>query len=129
MDDIKLQVTIVKKDCDTNGDIAKLSQQLRKDLLMLDVKNVDYLCREKSVEGTKTGDIISWETLIITLATSGGVISTFINFILGWIKRNNGRTVRLELNGNKLEVTGLSTDEQKRLIEIWLKRNGGILIK
>jgi len=129
MDDITLQVTLNKDEHETDSDIAKLSQQLRSELLKLNIENVDYQRKENLVNGTKAGDIISWETLIITLAASGGVISTLINFILGWVKRNEGRGVTLELNGNKLEVTGLSANEQKELIETWLKRNGGILLK
>ena len=129
MDDIKLQVTVNKVENDTNTEIAKLSKQLRIELLKLNVKDVDYLREENSAEGAKTGNVISWEILVITLAASGGVITTFINFILGWVKRNEGRTVTLELNGNKLEVTGLSISEQKELIDVWLKRNGGVLLK
>lgn len=129
MDEIMLQMTLTGDKYDSNDDITKLSQQLRKDLLSLNIKNVDYLRKENLANGTKTGAIISWETLIITLAASGGVITTLVNFILGWVKRNEGRSVILELNGNKLEVSGLSASEQQELIETWLKRNSGILLK
>ena len=129
MNEITLHLTLSKDEYDTNIEIAKLSQQLRSELLKLNIENVDYHRKENLVNGTKAGDIISWETLIITLAASGSVISTLINFILGWVKRNEGRGVTLELNGNKLEVTGLSANEQKELVEIWLKRNSGVLLK
>ena len=129
MNEITLQLTLNKDEHDTNTEIAKLSRQLRSELLKLNIENVDYRRKENLVDGTKAGEIISWETLIITLAASGGIISTLINFILGWVKRNEGRGVTLELNGNKLEVTGLSASEQKELIETWLKRNSGVLLK
>jgi len=129
MDDFILHITLNRDEHDNNSNIAKLSQQLRNDLLKLNVKDVDYLLKENSMNGTKAGDIISWETLIVTLAASGGVITTLVNFIIGWLKRNEGRSVVLELNGNKLEVSGLSASEQKELIETWLKRNSGILLK
>jgi len=129
MDEISLHLMLRKDEYDSDSDLAKLSQQLMSELQNLKIKKIDHLRKENLINGTKAGDVISWETLIITLAASGGVISTLINFILGWIKRNEGRTVILELNGNKLEVTGLSSDEQKELIETWLKRNTGILLK
>lgn len=129
MDNITLHMTLTKDEYDTNSDIAKLSQQLIGELVKLNIESVDFVRKESLEDGTKAGDVISWETLIITLAASGGVISTFINFILGWAKRNEGRTVVLELNGNKLEVAGLSSNEQKELVETWFKRNGGLLIK
>lgn len=129
MDNITLQLTLKKDELDSNNEIAKLSQQLISEIKNLNIESVDHARKDDLINGTKAGDVISWETLIITLAASGGVISTFINFLLGWLKRNEGRTVLLELNGNKLEVTGLSPSEQKELIETWLKRNGGILLK
>ena len=129
MDKITFQIVLSKDEDDAEYDFAKLSQQFRDELLKLKVENVDYQFKDGDIKGAKTGNVISWETLLITLATSGGVISTFVNFLLGWIKRNEGRSVTLELNGNKLEVTGLSQSEQKELIEVWLKRNGGILLK
>lgn len=129
MDNITLHMTLKKDEYDTNSDIAKLSQQLIGELVKLNIESVDFVRKESLEDGTKAGDVISWETLIITLAASGGVISTFINFILGWAKRNEGRTVVLELNGDKLEVTGLSSNEQKELVETWFKRSGGLLVK
>ncbi len=129
MDNIILHMTLVKDEYDSNSDIALLSQQMRDNLLKLPVKDVDYLRKENLSNGTKAGDIISWETLIVTLAASGGVITALINFILGWVKRNESRSVILEIDGNKLEVSGLSASEQKDLIETWLKRNSGILLK
>jgi hypothetical protein len=36
--------------------------------------------------------------------------------------------VTLEIDGDKLEVTGLSSEEQQRLINAWLSRHGGIVI-
>ncbi|MBT3323253.1 MAG: hypothetical protein HN392_13295 [Anaerolineae bacterium] len=129
MENIKLSLTLGRNQHDTSDEIAKLSQQLMNEILKLNIENADYLREEKTKKGSKAGDVISWETLLITLAASGGVISTFINFILGWSTRNEGRSVVLELNGDKLEVTGLSASEQKKLIETWLKRSGGILLK
>ena len=117
-----LLITINKDKDDTSDDIAQLSQQLRNELLGFKVESIEHQRNQNMAQGTKAVETISWETLIVTLAASGGIITTIINFILAWVKRNEGRSVTLELNGNKLEVTGLSSNEQKVLIETWLKR-------
>jgi hypothetical protein len=54
------------------------------------------------------------------LAASGGALTTIINLIQS--KLTKDRSVTLEIDGDKLEVTGISSEDQKRLIDDWLKR-------
>ncbi len=96
--------------------------QLRDELMDLDVENVDLVCSGDVPANAKAGDPISWGTLLLTLAASGGVITTLINSVQSWLIRNDRKSITLELDGDKLDLKGVSTEEQKRLINEWLKR-------
>ncbi|MCP4269281.1 MAG: hypothetical protein GY777_27550 [Candidatus Brocadiaceae bacterium] len=102
--------------------------RLRNELLDLDVEKVELLKAGDVPEGAK-GDPVSWGTLLLTLAASGGVITTLINSAQAWLTRNDRKSITLEINGDKLDIKGVSTDEQTRLINEWLSRNSDREIK
>ena len=71
----------------------------------------------------KAGDPITWGTLLLTLAASGGVLTTLINALQSWLTRHDRHKLSLEIGSDKLEVTGISSEEQRRVIEAWLSRH------
>ena len=114
-------------DTDTE-EVAELTEQLRRELSELDVDAVDLVRAGEAPEGAKAGDPIAWGELLVTLAASGGALVTLIGTLQSWITRHERRSVTLEIDGDTLEVTGISSEEQRRLINTWLSRHGGIVI-
>ena len=108
-------------DTDTE-DLERLTRQLREELSELDVQ-ADLMSGEPAPANTKAGDVITWGTLLLTWAASGGAITTLINVLQGWLTRHDRRCITLEINGNKLQVTGITSAEQQRLIEAFLRRH------
>jgi hypothetical protein len=43
--------------------------------------------------------------------------------IQGWLGRSQQRSVKLELDGDVLELTGVSSRDQQRLVDEWLRRH------
>lgn len=82
---------------------------------------------QNSVPGAK-GDTLQWGTILVTLAASGGVLTSLITVLQAWLARHEKRSLVLEIDGDKLEITGMSNAEQKELVEIWLKRHTGVLL-
>jgi hypothetical protein len=102
------------------ADGEELNQQLQQELRELDEVTFE-LARTEAPAGTKSGLApIDWTTVFVTLAASGGVLTTLINLIQS--KLTKDRSVTLEVDGDKLTVTGISSEDQKRLIDDWLKR-------
>ena len=66
-------------DTDTE-DLERLTRQLREELSELDVQ-ADLMSGEPAPANTKAGDVITWGTLLLTLAASGGAITTLINVL------------------------------------------------
>lgn len=104
-------------------EIEELARQLRRELLELDTESVEHAAQGKTPESAKAADAFAWGTLALTLAASGGVISALINTVQSWLARSEARSVSLEINGDKLEIKGISSEDQNRLIRAWLARH------
>ena len=107
-------------------EMEQLTRQLRDELLELNIKEVALVRAGKTPAKAKAGDPIIWGSLLLTLA-SGGVLTGVITFLQSWLSRRDQRKISLEINGDKLELTGISSKEQKRLIDLWLRRNSRIV--
>jgi hypothetical protein len=51
------------------------------------------------------------------------MLSSAVEVVRCWLSGRSQRSVKLEIDGDVLEVTGLSTDDQRALISAWLARN------
>ncbi len=120
---IQLTITLnAEPDIDTE-DLERLTRQLRDELLELDVQ-ADFVTGGPAPTNAKAGEVIEWGALLLTLAASGGVITTLINAIQAWLtNRNQPATVTVEMGGDKLQITGNPSPEQRRLIEAFLHRH------
>jgi Effector Associated Constant Component 1 len=96
-----------------------LAEQLRRDLLESEVGDVRRPERGEARSGAK-GDLLAWAELVVTLT---GGLPTLVAVIRAWAQRGSGRRVTLELDGDKLEVSGASSEQQERLINSWLQRH------
>jgi len=120
---IQLTVTLDAEPDTDAEDLERLTRQLRDELSELDVQ-ANFVAGGPAPANTKAGDVIEWGTLLLTLAASGGVITTLINAIQAWLtNRNQPAAVTVEMGGDKLQITGNPTDEQQRIIEAFLHRN------
>jgi hypothetical protein len=45
--------------------------------------------------------------------------------VQSWLSRSRQRSIKLELGGDVLELTGVGSDEQRRLTDEWLRRHDG----
>lgn len=118
---IKLMLTI-EASCDIDEDMLEnFVKQLRDDLLQLDIDSVDHIPADIIPEGAK-GDAEILGTLIVLLAASKGVLTTVINAVQSWMSAREQRCVIMEIDGDKLTLTGIPSKDQQRIINAWLKR-------
>ncbi len=109
-------------------ELEQLTRQLRGELTELDVETVNLVRAGEAPRGAKAGDPITWGALLVALTASGGVLTTLIGALQSWLTRHERRSVTLEIDGDKLEVTGISSEEQQRLTNAWISRHTGILV-
>jgi hypothetical protein len=99
--------------------------QLKEELQALETTSVDLVKKSSAPAGAKAaGDPAFLGTLLLTLAASGGVLTTLISALSSWLTRNNACSITLEIGGDKLEIKGASAPTQERLTNAWVERHG-----
>jgi Tfp pilus assembly protein FimV len=107
------------------ADAEELDQQLRwlrEDLLELDVQAVDRVSSQAAPEGAKAPAADLASTLVIALSNSA-VLAALVGVLRTWLSRGSGRKVKLQIGADSIEIEGLSTADQDKLIEQWIARN------
>lgn len=115
--EIKLSINSHKSD---DEHLLQLTMLLRDELEQLDIEKITTPSHASQPEGAKSGDVFSWGLLLLTLAASGGVLSTLITALKSWVLRQNECSVKIEIDGDVLEIKGVDSEEQRRIIERWL---------
>ena len=98
----------------------ELARALRDELLQLDVDAVDRP-ETAAPDGTRGAGAVELGTLLVTFGQSAlGIVTSTI---ARWVARRGGRSVTLELDGDRIELSGVSADDQRRLIETFVARH------
>jgi hypothetical protein len=114
---------VVGPDADTE-DVAEATLQLRRELLDLDVDAVELPRAGEPPPGTRAVDSAAISALVVTLAQSQ-LLTAVVAAVQSWLSRSPRRSIKLELGGDVLELTGVASDEQRRLTDEWLRRHDG----
>ncbi|MDQ4146054.1 MAG: hypothetical protein M3198_20370 [Actinomycetota bacterium] len=106
-------------------EVAELTLQLREELLQLDIESADLVTAENVPAGAKAGEALALGALLVSLASSApALLGAVVKAVESWVGRMGHRSVKLELDGDVLEVTGVSSRQQQDLIQAWLARLG-----
>jgi len=105
-------------------EVAEATLQLRRELLDLDVEAVELPRAGEPPPGTRAVELAALGALAITFSQSQ-MLSPVVAAIRSWLAGSQQRSIKLELDGDALELTGLSSKEQRRLVDEWLGRHEG----
>jgi len=111
----------VGRDDDTE-EVAEATLQLRRELLDLDVEAVEVPRAGEPPPGTRAVELAALGALVVTLAESQ-LLTPVVAAVRSWLAGQPQRSIKLELDGDVLELTGLSSTEQRRLADEWLRRH------
>ena len=118
--DLSLQIT-AGPDADAQ-ELFDLAQDLRRELLELEVENVELARGAAPPPGAKAVDALEAGRLVVELAASSGLLASLVSVLTSWFSRPH-RSVKLEFDGDTLELTNVSSADQKRLIDEWIARH------
>lgn len=118
---ISIQVDI-GPDSDAH-EVDELTSKLRHQLLQLDVAAVERPTLGPAPPDTRGVDAASVGALIVQVGTGAAAILPVIKTVQNWLSGSKNRRVKLQIAGDTLEVTGLSSDEQERLISVWIAQH------
>ncbi len=116
----------VKATADADAEeLAQLTNRLRDELLDLDVDAV-YAASGGEAPGSSKGlDLLAAGGLVVRFVLRQELLQSIIDGIRSWLGRQHARSIKLTLDGDSLELTGVSSAEQDRLVELWVMRHGG----
>lgn len=103
----------------------RATQRLRTELLELDVDRVELVRGAQAPPGAKAGEGFSWGELLLKLTPSWETLATVIEAAREWLGRSGGHSITLEVDGDRIEVTGVSSEAQERLVDAWIRRHSG----
>jgi hypothetical protein len=103
-------------------EIARATRQLRHDLLDLDVDAVEAPQAGKPPPGSKGADMSALGVLVVNIADSQ-LLAAMVTAVRSWLASSPRRSIKLQLGNDALELTGVSSKEQRRLTDEWLARH------
>ena len=105
-------------------EVAEATLQLRRELLDLDVYGVDLPQAGEPPPGTRAVELAALGALAVTVAQSQ-LLGPVVAAVRSWLAGAPQRSIKLELDGDVLELSGVSSKEQRRLTDEWLRRHTG----
>ncbi len=103
-------------------EVAEATLQLRRELLDLDVDSVDLAAAGQPPPGTRGVELAALGALLVSV-TQSQMLAPVLAAIRSWLGGGPQRSIKLELEGDTLELTGISSTEQRRLVDEWLQRH------
>lgn len=107
-----------------DADVAELDDatlNLRRELLQLDVDRVDRATGGPPPPGARSAEVAVVGTLLVSAGQE--LVSAVIHTALDFVRRGFNRRVTIEIGGERLELTGASSDQQQRLVDAFLERH------
>lgn len=107
----------------SDEELYELSARLRQELLEADVIDVRRLRDGNAPPGARAVDVQSLGSLLMTVSSSAATLHSVISGMRRWIGADRSRRIVLSLDGDSIEITAASDDEQRRLVDLWVRRH------
>ena len=106
--------------------LDQLSRLLRDELRQLDGTDVRSGPSQPAPPGARGPGASTAATLVVALMGSGG-LTAVITAVRAWLDRGHEapRSIRVEVDGDVLELSGATTAEHEELVSLFLSRHAG----
>jgi Effector Associated Constant Component 1 len=103
------------------AELQDATSQLRRELLELDVEAVEAPAGKPAPPGTRGIEAAELGTLLV--AAGRAAIGPIMLAIQSWVARRASRSVKLEIDGDSIELTNASAEDQRQLLQSFLARH------
>lgn len=104
------------------AELAGAALLLRRELLDLNLDVVAAPAASPAPPGSRGVDLATVGALVVNLAESP-LLAAVVAAVRSWLAGSSRRSIKLELGGDVLELTAVSSAEQRRLTDEWLARH------
>jgi len=102
------------------AETAELAERLRDEL---GAHEYDSMPVEAAAPEGAKGLGVDVGSLLVALAASGGVLTSLIGTLQSWLGRQSGSRLVVEIDGDRIELTGASDEDRQRALDVWLARH------
>jgi hypothetical protein len=103
--------------------VERLARNLRAELLELDVAAVEPAVAGPAPEDARAIEALALGALIVKLGRHSETLNSVVRTVRVWLGGHADRRVRMELDGDVLELTGATDAERERLVDAWIQRH------
>jgi len=115
-------VLVIQATADSDeAELDRLTGQLRRRLLELEVENVELMQAGELPPGAKAVDPIAIGSLVVTLVPPA--IQGLIGLVQSWAKDRPVSSIRVTLGDDSLELTNASPEQLERLTRAFINRH------
>jgi hypothetical protein len=116
----------IQADSDADAEeLSDLASRLREELLELDVGSVESATAGPAPDDAKGLALLAFGGLVVKFVLRQDVLETVVAGVRSWVGRQRVRSVKLTLDGDTVEITGVSTADEERLVDLWIARHVG----
>ena len=119
---LELRVALTGDGLDDDA-LADCAVRLGEELAELDVDAVEAAAAGDAPPGAKGVELMALGALVVKLAGSRKLLGQLVDAVRDWISRNDADSVRMEIDGDVLEIKGASAAERAVLIDSWVSRH------
>lgn len=102
--------------------------RLRDELLGLAVDDVRPVDAGEAPPGSRGTSVAEIGTLLVSLGPSVQLLQSVVQGITSWLRRDRSvSAVKVSIDGDVLELRAATSEQQSRLVDAWLARQGGVL--
>jgi hypothetical protein len=104
-------------------ELAELAVQWREQLLELEIESAEPVTVGPAPPGTRAGEVLLAGGLAVMPPQSPGLLTALVETVKSWVVLRGQRSVKLGLDGDGLEVNGITRSDQRELIQAWIDRH------
>jgi hypothetical protein len=106
------------------ADIEDLSRALRDEILDQDVEQVKPAPSSAEPSGAKLGDPVTWQTLLVSLSASGGVLASVVAAVSQWLsRRREPVAITVKIGEDTVSLSNATEQERSQLVAAFIQRH------
>ena len=126
MDDevsVLMGVEITPLEDSDEREVAELGGRLRSDLRQTPATRVEAVSVGSAPAGSKGFEVLALGHFVVEIANSVPALRKVVSVLREYVARQPVRSVKISLDGDVLEVTAVSSEDQRRLIDAWIAQH------
>lgn len=120
----EVRVGVVEEGSD-DARLEELALLLRQELLALDVRAVEPYREGEVPEGSRGPGLAAIAgVLSVSLQPGLQVLGSVVSVVRDWLRRSGGgRTVKVTIDGDTIELSGANDAVQQQLVDAWVRKH------